>query len=97
MTQALSEPDSISKLIVVDISPAKGAISPEFRRYITGMREVDEAEVESKKEGDKMLQSYEEVCTILCNSNVYNGGLTLSPSAESPNSAVLAYQSDERP
>lgn len=67
MTQALSEPQSISKLIVIDISPAKGAISPEFKRYITGMREVDAAEVESKKEGDKMLQSYEEVCDRECN------------------------------
>ena len=64
MTQALAEPDSISKLIVVDISPAKGAISPEFANYIVGMREVDQANVNSKKEGDKILQSYEEVCYL---------------------------------
>lgn len=61
MTHALSEPDSISKLIVIDISPAKGAISPEFAKYVTGMREVNEARVSSKKEGDQILQSYEEV------------------------------------
>lgn len=61
MTHALSEPDSISKLIVIDISPAKGAISPEFAKYVTGMREVNEARVSSKKEGDHILQSYEEV------------------------------------
>lgn len=61
MTHALAEPDSISKLIVVDISPARGAISPEFAKYIIGMREVDAANVSSKKDGDKILQSYEEV------------------------------------
>lgn len=61
MTQALSEPDSISKLIVVDISPAKGAISPEFARYVKAMQEVNEAKVNSKKEGDEILKSYEEV------------------------------------
>lgn len=61
MAHALAEPDSLEKLISVDMSPAKGAISAEFARYIDGMRKVQEARVSSKKEADAILVPYEEV------------------------------------
>lgn len=61
MAQALLEPDSISKLIAVDMSPAKGRISPEFAKYIDGMRKVQDAQVKSKKDADVILQDYESV------------------------------------
>jgi hypothetical protein len=61
MAQALSEPDSISKLIVIDITPARAGISSDFVKYVDAMREVQNANVSSKKEGDKILQPYEEV------------------------------------
>lgn len=61
MAHALTEPDSIDKLISVDMSPAKGKISPEFAKYIEGSREVEKANVTSKKDADVILQNYEEV------------------------------------
>jgi hypothetical protein len=54
MAQALSEPDSISKLIVIDITPARAGISSDFVKYVDAMREVQNA-------NDKILQPYEEV------------------------------------
>ncbi|KAB5592139.1 Alpha/beta-hydrolase [Ceratobasidium theobromae] len=49
----------LSRLVVVDISPAVGPISPEFRRYIDAMREIDTANVKTKKEGEDILKKYE--------------------------------------
>ncbi|KAH7325315.1 alpha beta-hydrolase [Rhizoctonia solani] len=51
--------DMLSRLVVVDISPAVGPISPEFRRYIDAMKEIDEAKVKTKKEGEEILKKYE--------------------------------------
>ncbi|CAE6473914.1 unnamed protein product [Rhizoctonia solani] len=51
--------DMLSRLIVVDISPAVGPISPEFRRYIDAMKEIDDAKVKTKKEGEEILKKYE--------------------------------------
>lgn len=51
----------LSRLVVVDISPAVGPISPEFRRYIDAMREIDAANVKTKKEGEDILKKYESV------------------------------------
>lgn len=59
MTQALLDSASISKLISVDMSPARGRISPEFAKYIDGMRAVDAAQVRSKKDADAILKDYE--------------------------------------
>lgn len=61
MAHALADPDSLDKLIIVDMSPARGAISAEFARYIDGMRKVQAANVSSKREADVILQPYEEV------------------------------------
>ncbi|QRW18511.1 alpha/beta hydrolase family protein [Rhizoctonia solani] len=52
-------PDMLSRLVVVDISPAVGPISPEFRRYIDAMKEIDHANVRTKKEGEEILKKYE--------------------------------------
>ncbi|KAF8721187.1 Alpha beta-hydrolase, partial [Rhizoctonia solani] len=52
-------PDMLSRLVVVDISPAVGPISPEFRRYIDAMKEIDHANVKTKKEGEEILKKYE--------------------------------------
>jgi hypothetical protein len=56
--------DLLSRLIVVDISPAVGPISPEFRRYIDAMKEIDAAKVQTKKEGEEILKNYESVSAI---------------------------------
>ncbi|CAD6584492.1 MAG: hypothetical protein CYPHOPRED_002735 [Cyphobasidiales sp. Tagirdzhanova-0007] len=64
MSQALLEPDSLARLISVDMSPAKGKISPDFVKYIEGMREVQKTGVKSKKEADVILQKFEESLAI---------------------------------
>ncbi|KAG9124973.1 hypothetical protein FRC07_009495 [Ceratobasidium sp. 392] len=51
--------DLLSHLVVVDISPAVGPVSPEFRNYIEAMEEVNAANVTTKKEGEEILKKYE--------------------------------------
>ncbi|KAG8934078.1 hypothetical protein FRC01_005239 [Tulasnella sp. 417] len=62
MAAALSPdlpPDALSKLIVVDMSPARGPISDEFRTYLKAMKEIQNKRVRSRKEADDVLQAYE--------------------------------------
>jgi hypothetical protein len=60
--------DMLSRLVVVDISPAVGPVSPEFRRYINAMKEIDHAKVKTKKEGEEIMKKYEpvSVCNYKC-------------------------------
>lgn len=51
----------LRSLISNDMAPWIGKISPEFRQYAQGMKEVEEAKVGSKKEADAILQKYEKV------------------------------------
>lgn len=46
---------------VVDMAPGVGTISAEFSRYLQGMREIADAEVDSRKEADAILAKYEPV------------------------------------
>ncbi|GAA5883044.1 hypothetical protein JCM16303_006807 [Sporobolomyces ruberrimus] len=59
MALALGGCDPLSKLVVVDIAPGVGKISPEFRAYLDAMKEIDAAEVHSRKEADSILQKTE--------------------------------------
>lgn len=54
----------LSRLVVVDVSPAVGPISPEFRRYIDAMQEIDAAKVKTKKEGEEILKKYESDASV---------------------------------
>ena len=47
--------------IVVDIAPGVGKISPEFRAYLDAMKEIDAAQVHSRKEADAILEKTEPV------------------------------------
>lgn len=51
--------DLLSHLVVVDISPAVGPVSPEFRQYVIAMQEIEAAQVKTKKEGDEILKKHE--------------------------------------
>lgn len=44
---------------MVDIAPAVGSISPEFREYLAAMKEIEGAAVKSRKEADAILEKYE--------------------------------------
>ena len=65
MTAAL-QPDTpkdlIKQLIVADISPLRGSLSPEFRRYIDALLEIEkEGKVKSRKEAFEALGRVEKV------------------------------------
>ncbi|KAJ7506598.1 Alpha/Beta hydrolase protein, partial [Mycena galericulata] len=61
MTVALSSlpASTLSKLIVVDIAPARGELSDEFKSYISAMKKIEAAKVSNRKEANQILQEYE--------------------------------------
>ncbi|KAM0787325.1 hypothetical protein ACM66B_007098 [Microbotryomycetes sp. NB124-2] len=59
MALALAPHKAIERLVVVDIAPGSGKISPEFRTYLDTMRRIQDANVKSRKEADEILQSVE--------------------------------------
>lgn len=54
----------LRSLISVDMSPAKGKISPEFASYINAMMDIERARVKTKQEADVILQKTEPVLAI---------------------------------
>ncbi|KDN53358.1 alpha/beta-hydrolase [Tilletiaria anomala UBC 951] len=52
-------PGTISHLISVDMTPARGPISPAFEHYIEAMIAIRDAGLETRNEADKMLQEIE--------------------------------------
>jgi hypothetical protein len=56
----------IEKLVVVDISPAKGPISSSFLTYIDAFREINSSRVSSRKQADEILAKYEKVSYLSC-------------------------------
>lgn len=59
MTAALNYPDTISKLIVVDIAPFAMPLSNDFAAYVDAMRQIDQASVTKQSQADAMLASVE--------------------------------------
>ncbi|TNY19861.1 Alpha/Beta hydrolase protein [Rhodotorula diobovata] len=59
MALALGGCDPLSKLVVVDIAPGVGKVSPEFQAYLDAMKAIDDAKVMSRKEADAILQKTE--------------------------------------
>ena len=64
MTVAL-DPDLprelLAHLIVADIAPARGALSPEFQGYIEAMKKIEASAVKTRQEADRVLKPYEQV------------------------------------
>lgn len=54
--------DMLSNLIVADIAPSKGELSPEFKGYVEGMKKIEASKVASRKEAQAILTEFEEVC-----------------------------------
>lgn len=54
----------LSKLIVADIAPSIGSLSPEFIRYISAMQEIEALApgvIKTRTDADKKLQLHEQV------------------------------------
>ncbi|KAH9945411.1 alpha/beta-hydrolase [Epithele typhae] len=52
--------DLLSNLVVVDIAPSVGSLSPEFQGYIQAMQEIEDHDVMSRKEAASLLEPYEQ-------------------------------------
>ncbi|KAI4168919.1 MAG: hypothetical protein LQ343_006041 [Gyalolechia ehrenbergii] len=61
MTVALRSPKSLEALISVDNAPIDTNLASDFRKYLEGMREIEEAEVKKQAEADQILRKYEDV------------------------------------
>lgn len=65
MTVALTEnrpEDLLTHLILADISPAKGALTSEFKGYTEAMQKIEQRKVTTRKEAQEILIPYEPVC-----------------------------------
>ena len=51
----------ISHLIVADIAPSRGALSPEFQGYVEAMKKIEDSHVTSRQEAQHILTPYEPV------------------------------------
>ncbi|KAH9916177.1 alpha/beta-hydrolase [Fomitopsis serialis] len=62
MSVALSPecPPDLKHLIVADISPAKGPLSPEFSGYIEALKKIESSKVTNRKEAQDILKPYEQ-------------------------------------
>ena len=54
--------NALSNLIVADIAPSKGDLSPEFKAYVEAMKKIEASKVSTRKEAQAILAEYEEVC-----------------------------------
>ena len=58
----------LSNLIVADIAPSIGSLSPEFIRYISAMQKIESLApgvIKTRTDADKELQPYEQVAYFL--------------------------------
>ena len=65
MTVALRSPDSCANIIAVDNGPVDAALVSDFPIFVRGMQKVEEAEVKTQNEADKILEPFAKVCLNL--------------------------------
>ncbi|KAJ1914736.1 hypothetical protein IWQ60_008697 [Tieghemiomyces parasiticus] len=58
MTLALTRPDLLTRLCVVDMAPLAVPLSATFRTYLEGMRHVDALALDRQSRADQALQPY---------------------------------------
>lgn len=58
--------DLLAHLMVADIAPSKGALSPEFQGYVEAMKKIEESKVTTRKDAQHILSSYEPVGLPQC-------------------------------
>lgn len=64
MTVALSSSlpsDLIKNLIVADIAPSRGRLSPDFEMYLQAMHKIEDSKLKTRKEADHMLHEFVKV------------------------------------
>lgn len=61
MTVALGSPNLLEALIPVDNAPVDAVLKSDFRKYLEGMREIENASIRKQAEADLILSKYENV------------------------------------
>lgn len=61
MTVALRSPQLVGALVPVDNAPVDANLNSDFHKYIQGMRDIEEAQVQRQAEADDILKKYEKV------------------------------------
>ena len=51
----------LSNLIVADVSPTRGQLTPEFKGYIEGMQKIERMKIKTRKEASDVLENYAKV------------------------------------
>lgn len=64
--------DSLAHLLVADIAPSKGALSPEFQGYVEAMKKIEDSKVTTRKEAQQILTPYEKVYETVSIFKIYN-------------------------
>ncbi|KAL0075794.1 Alpha/Beta hydrolase protein [Phycomyces blakesleeanus] len=59
MTTAFKAPETVSKLIVVDMPPVSLKVSSNFATYVEAMKEIEAAKVRKQSEADALLARHE--------------------------------------
>lgn len=86
MTVALSSSlpsDLIKSLIVADIAPSRGRLSPDFEMYLQAMHKIEDAKLKTRKEADHMLHEF---VKVRCRSKPSVSSYTIC--ATSPHSSI---------
>ena len=61
MTLGLRSPSLLRALIAVDNAPVDANLKSDFYKYIQGLREIEEKQVNKHAEADEILTEYEKV------------------------------------
>ncbi|KAI9859382.1 MAG: hypothetical protein M1813_006719 [Trichoglossum hirsutum] len=64
MTVALRSPHLVKDLVSVDNAPVDAALHNDFAKYARGMQKIEESQVTTRSEADKILKDYEESLPI---------------------------------
>ena len=65
---SLADPSNahlLSNLVIADVSPIQGQISPEFKGYIARMQKIEQMKLRTRREAAAVLESYEKVRSLL--------------------------------
>ena len=61
MTVALRSPGMLGAVIPVDNAPIDAVLRGDFQKYVEGMQEIQNAQVKTQSEADRILTKYEQV------------------------------------
>ena len=92
MTLALRSPSLVKALIPVDNAPVDANLGSDFRKYLQGMQQIEDAHLTKIVDADKILKQLEEVWRTLTGHILGVPVYTYAEMAVSSHTAVPPYQ-----